>query len=124
MRPKEYALRDKKICMLKTAGRSNIAIAKIVGASYRAVGNVLHRERQKGNIISHHSRPFNYALNLALADKQPLGKMADMCEFMGLDVIKWLWGSKPPDINFASYVGVVLKDMQLLHDSLIPMRKL
>jgi hypothetical protein len=67
---------------------------------------------------------FNYALNLALADKQPLGKMADMCEFMGLDVIKWLWGSKPPDINFASYVGVVLKDLQLLHDSLIPMRKL
>jgi hypothetical protein len=50
--------------------------------------------------------------------------MADMCEFMGLDVIKWLWGSKPPDITFASYVGVVLKDLQLLHDSLIPMRKL
>jgi hypothetical protein len=53
---KRICTSDKKICMLKTAGRSNIAIAKIVGASYRAVGNVLHRERQKGNVISHHSR--------------------------------------------------------------------
>jgi hypothetical protein len=36
-----------------------------------------------------------------------------MCRLIGLEGVTWLWRTKPKDLTFAEYLGVIVKDVYL-----------
>ena len=57
--------------------------------------------------------PFAYVNTRAKTEGSTTGKVSSMCRLIGLDGVKWLWKTKPKDLTFAEYLGVIVKDVYL-----------
>jgi hypothetical protein len=57
--------------------------------------------------------PFAYVNTRAKTEGSAAGKVSSMCRLIGLDGVKWLWRTKPKDLTFAEYLGVIVKDVYL-----------
>lgn len=117
----EKNIRNSKVYDLKNSGVSNKEISKTLGLNRNTVSTIISRGRESGDIKKFSKmRPYQMASYRTQLGSEELGRMKHMCDHMGNNVINWVLDSKPDDLNFAQYIGVLIKDQYLWYESMRP----
>ena len=99
-------LREQKVPYKVIAGHLGITVGAVNAVVRKCYGNF--QLKRVGT-----PDPFTYINTRAKTAGSTAGKVSSMCRLIGLDGVKWLWRTKPKDLTFAEYLGVIVKDVYL-----------
>lgn len=109
---KEMAARNNKIVELQGQKMKYKEIARELGVTVGVI-NAAMRKHRETNPMPANKNPYKYVLDQSRIWGLRGGKISEVCHILGIDAVKWLWKSKPSDLNFAEYIGVIVKDAYL-----------
>jgi hypothetical protein len=103
--------RNQEIVELRKQLLSYKEIAKRLNITTDVVNQILRRARYDGSInLPRRIDPYSYLLQKEKVLDNRVGRMSEICNVLGIDCIDWILRCKPDDLNFAEFIGVMLKD--------------
>ncbi len=106
--------RNQKIVDLRKQLLSYKEIAERLNITTNVVNQILRRARYDGSInLPCRTDPYSYLLQKEKVLDNRVGRMSEICNVLGIDCINWILKCKPDDLNFAEFVGVMIKDEYL-----------
>ena len=106
--------RNQEIVELRKQFLSYKEIGKRLNITTNVVNQILRRARNDGYInLPKSTNPYKYLLSKEGLLNNKVGRMSEICNVLGIDCINWILKCKPDDLNFAEFVGVMLKDEYL-----------
>ena len=106
--------RNQEIVDLRKQFLSYKEIAERLNITTNVVNQILRRSRYDGSInLPCRTDPYSYLLQKEKVLDNRVGKMSEICNVLGIDCINWILKCKPDDLNFAEFVGVMIKDEYL-----------
>ena len=104
--------RDANIIKLREKGHSYKSIMSKMGLTMGVVNAALKKDRFSGG-VSKRRPPDAYGFLSHRLNGESAGRISTICEVIGIDGLKWILKNKPPDMTFAEFVGVLVKDAYL-----------
>jgi hypothetical protein len=105
---------NKEIVKLRKQLLSYKEIAERLNITTDVVNQILRRARYDGSInLPRRIDPYSYLLQKEKVLDNRVGRMSEICNVLGIDCINWILRCKPDDLNFAEFIGVMLKDEYL-----------
>lgn len=106
--------RNQEIVELRKQLLSYKEIAERLNITTDVVNQILRRARYDGSInLPRRIDPYSYLLQKEKVLDNRVGRMSEICNVLGIDCIDWILRCKPDNLNFAEFVGVMIKDEYL-----------
>jgi DNA-binding CsgD family transcriptional regulator len=110
----ENKQRNQEIVDLRKQRLSYKQIGNRLNITTNVVNQILRRARNDGKInLPRCTDPYSYLLQKEKVLDNRVGRMSEICNVLGIDCIDWILRCKPDDLNFAEFIGVMLKDEYL-----------
>jgi hypothetical protein len=100
------------IIKLREKGHSYKSIMSKMGLTMGVVNAALKKDRFSGG-VSKRRIPDAYGFLSHRLNGESAGRISTICEVIGIDGLRWILKSKPPEMTFAEFVGVLVKDAYL-----------
>ena len=108
----DHTQRDSNIIKLREKGHSYKSIMSNMGLTMGVVTAALKKDRFSGG-VSKRRPPDAYGFLSHRLNGESAGRISTICEVIGIDGLRWILKSKPPEMTFAEFVGVLVKDAYL-----------
>ena len=106
--------RNQEIVDLRKQFLSYKEIAERLNITTDVVNQILRRARYDGSInLPRRIDRYLYLLQKEKVLDNRVGRMSEICNILGIDCIDWILRCKPDDLNFAEFIGVMIKDEYL-----------
>jgi hypothetical protein len=108
----DHTQRDANIIKLREKGHSYKSIMSKMGLTMGVVNAALKKDRFSGGFLNGDLQMRMVFLSHRL-NGESAGRISTICEVIGIDGLRWILKSKPPEMTFAEFVGVLVKDAYL-----------